>query len=142
MSSTVERLSWRQASALAYKVECQLRPVCERIQVAGSVRRKAESIGDIEFVITPKREPGLFGDAQPGESLLDVELRRLVEAGKLTPGRCNGERQKNYVLSSSGVSLDLFIVTRQKWGVALALRTGPADFSRSLVTPQGEGAGR
>ena len=139
MSSATHRISWRQASGLAYKVECQLRPACERIQVAGSVRRRSPDCGDIEFVLVPQREAGLFGAAQPGDSLVDVELARLVERGQLRPGRCDGERQKHYVLTRSGAGLELFLVTPATWGVQLAIRTGPRQFSAALVTTRDRG---
>jgi DNA polymerase/3'-5' exonuclease PolX len=38
---------------------------------------------------------------------------------------------------TEGINLDLFIVTRPaQWGVILAIRTGPADFSKWIVTPR------
>ncbi len=141
MSIATHTMTWPQASALAYKIECQLRPGCERIQVAGSTRRRSPSIGDLEFVIIPRREAGLFGSAQPGESILDVELRRLVDAGRLRPGRCNGERAKHYLIGGADIGVDLYLVTPATWGVQLALRTGPRQYSRSIVT-QREFGGR
>jgi hypothetical protein len=42
---------------------CDLAPCCARIQVAGSVRRRKEVVGDIEVVAIPRYVPaGLFGD--------------------------------------------------------------------------------
>lgn len=138
MSTTNTRTSWRRANTLAYQIAANLRPGCGRIEAAGSIRRKAESVGDIEFVIVPKYGT-LFGEAKPGTSLLDVELDRLIELGKLTPGERNGERWKQLVLTSSGIKLDLFIVTPSTWGVMMAIRTGPADFSKAIVTEQHRG---
>ncbi|MEM8739775.1 MAG: hypothetical protein AAGG38_15040 [Planctomycetota bacterium] len=139
MSTTTHRMTRRQAVKLAWQVQAQLRPGCERIEVAGSVRRKTPDVGDLEFVIVPKREAGLFGDASPGESLLDRVLGDLVDEGRLRRGERDGERQKQFVLARSGVKLDLFIVTPATWGVQLAIRTGPSNFSTALVMPRYRG---
>jgi hypothetical protein len=45
-----------------------------------------------------------------------------------TCARCNGWR---YLLARK---LDIFIATRSNWGMVMAIRTGPADFSKALVT--------
>ena len=37
------------------------------------------------------------------------------------------------------ITLDLFVATRETWGYILALRTGPAEFSKRLVTLKSAG---
>ena len=50
-----------EAQAIAQEVVEQLRPHCERIVVAGSIRRKKSEVGDIEIVAIPKPySSGLF----------------------------------------------------------------------------------
>jgi DNA polymerase/3'-5' exonuclease PolX len=138
MSTATKRITWHQANRLAYKPTAELRPSCERIEVAGSVRRRAATIGDLDLLVIPKREPGLFGATQPGESLLDPHLQRLVDEGRLRPGRCNGEKSKHF-LTQTGVGVELWIAVPDQWGVLMAVRTGPADFTRSLVTERKNG---
>jgi DNA polymerase/3'-5' exonuclease PolX len=131
-------MTWRQASALAYKIECQLRPGCDRIEVVGSVRRRASHVGDVDLLIVPKREAGLFGAAQPGESLLEVEIHRLLNDKRLILGRCNGQRRKHF-FTRSGYGVELWISDPDQWGVLMAVRTGPASFTRGLVTEEHRG---
>ncbi len=124
-------LSLSQAESLAERVADELRPVCERIEVAGSIRRQCATVGDLELVVIPKRR-GLWSDH--GESLLDEKLNSLVRYGRLIKGK-GGERYKRFLFPAmDGLQLDLYIVTPERWGVVLALRTGPAEFSRALVT--------
>ena len=45
-----------------------------------------------------------------------------------------GQRFKQFMLNE-GIKLDLFIVfDPSQWGVQLVIRTGPAEFSRKVVT--------
>jgi DNA polymerase/3'-5' exonuclease PolX len=78
------------ATTLAAKLVAQLAPYCERIEVAGSVRRQKDIVGDIELVAIPKLETRsnvqpqltLFGPSPDPEqelvSLLDQQLERML----------------------------------------------------------------
>src|SRR5436190_14063617 len=51
------------AERIAAAIVADLAPSCACIQVAGSVRRRKEVVGDIEIVAIPRYVPaGLFGD--------------------------------------------------------------------------------
>src|SRR2546423_2718032 len=53
----------REAQRSAAAIMADLAPSCARIQVAGSVRRRKEVVGDIELMAIPRYAPaGLFGD--------------------------------------------------------------------------------
>ena len=126
-------LSLARARRLADKVAAELAPVCDRIEIAGSVRRGAAIVGDLELVAIPKRR-GLLPDH--GASLLDEKLVALVSDGRLVRDQ-GGERYKRFGIPAvQGLNLDLFISCADRWGVIFALRTGPADFSKALVTPR------
>lgn len=105
----------------------QIRPYCERVEVAGSLRRKKAEVGDIEICSVAKYEPtyDLFGDATQ-YSLLDQYINGHFHMAK------NGPHYKQIELPETVV--DLFITTLPQWGVVYTLRTGSADFSRWLVT--------
>jgi DNA polymerase/3'-5' exonuclease PolX len=128
--STGVRLLRADALALAERVIDHLRPVCERIEIAGSLRRKKPDVGDIEICCIPRtiRYEDLFGELGPVESLLE-RSDLLSDIGKLIKG---GPHYKQLDLGIC--NLDLFITTPEKWGVIFTLRTGPADFSHNLVT--------
>lgn len=55
------------AQTIARELISLLNPFCDRIGVAGSVRRKKSIVKDIELVIIPKKvieKAGLFGDEE------------------------------------------------------------------------------
>lgn len=122
-----------------------LSPACERIVVAGSIRReKPDGIKDVELVAIPRFETAtnLFGEPDPSvtRSLLDA---RIAEIGGLAPRAMTGgsfrmgPRYKALQFLWNGVlvPVDLFLVLPPaEWGAILAIRTGPAEFSQQLVT--------
>jgi DNA polymerase/3'-5' exonuclease PolX len=112
-----------------------LRPACERIEIAGSIRRKKAEIGDIEIVCIPRYDaiPDLFGNPVEQYPLTD-DVLKAQDWQRVK----NGERYKQFVLED-GTQLDLFLVTRETWGLQLLIRTGPADFSHRLVTARRHG---
>lgn len=140
------------AEAAAKRILEQLGPSCERITIAGSIRRQQPLVNDIELVAIAKLEapatpaPGqLFAKkpvnmlAQACEAISRGELPGIGRPRKVEGTRLPawGDRYKALVAEydpGRWISLDLFIVSRGSWGPQLALRTGPAEFSRLLVT--------
>ncbi len=50
-----------RALAIAAKIRTELEPFCDRIEIAGSIRRKKPNVKDVEIVAIPKPyETGLF----------------------------------------------------------------------------------
>lgn len=114
-----------------------LAPACQRIDVAGSLRRGAETVKDIEIVAQPKlvEHRDLFGRVADFESELDPLLSRLITGEELWRGEKQGERQKWFYVPGLGIKLDLYIVLPPaQFGWILLLRTGPASFSKRAVT--------
>ena len=138
------RIPLSEAAQLAAEVVDLLAPSCERIVIAGSIRRRRPDIGDIEIVCVPiitreEVQESLFGDTTT------VETNRLNNRVGLLLARddlalrldknsrpANGDRYKR--LAYKGFALDLFCVLKPaQFGVILAIRTGPANFSHNLV---------
>lgn len=133
-----------------------LSPACERIVIAGSIRReKPDGIKDIELVAIPRFETAtnLFGEPNPNaaRSLLDARITELSQRCMLGPRTvpCSdptrgttaqfrmGPRYKAMQFLWNGVlaPVDLFLVLPPaEWGAILAIRTGPSAFSQHLVT--------
>jgi len=110
-----------------------LRPSCERIEIAGSIRRAKKEVKDIELIAIPLFMPDLFG-----ETLLDhsLDVFDWASVGDLKAG---GHKMKKVALHA-GINLDLFIVTPPaQWGVQMVIRTGPAEFSQWMVTKKSIG---
>lgn len=131
------------AGKIADALGAELNPGCERVDVAGSIRRRRPEVGDIELLCIPRWHTDLLG--APLASKVVDELRRLVAdnvlADRDADGRRlpSGERYRQYIIVSLGCKLDLYATHACAWGLMLALRTGPASFSQSLVTRRIQG---
>lgn len=124
-----------------------LRPYCERIEIAGGIRRLKAEPHDIEIVAKP-----LFKDASEGRfqptyyNALDSKMQGLLHDGgwDLTHTLHQGDPDKAgkrapcgpkyYRLKYREEKLDLFaVIPPAEWGVIFAIRTGDADYSHWLV---------
>lgn len=129
-----------RAKRIAERLIELLGPSCERIEVAGSIRRGVNSIGDIELVAIPKmvkaaERVSLYEERESEVSSLDIALAGLVRTDKLKQ-IVNGDKLKRYQIKSTRppVQLDLFITNPSAWGYQFAIRTGPSSFSKHVVT--------
>ena len=133
--------AWKVAESL---VE-HLRPACTRIEIAGSIRRCKPEVTDIELVVVPDLTPVArprpeFGKPIPKvhKHQLDKLIWEMKEHGDVLL-QANGERMKKIWLNYAGIKVDLFInLPPSQWGVQMAIRTGPSDFSTWLVTQRKE----
>lgn len=121
----------QQAQLIANKYLHQLQPYCEKIEVAGSIRRQKSEVKDIELICIPKK-------VQTNEDMFAPTYGRMPQFAALVNGleRIKGDPAEGKYCARmlpEGIQLDLFICTRENWGYQLALRTGPAMFSKSLV---------
>jgi DNA polymerase (family 10) len=121
--SSSERIPLAQAEAIAARVIDELRPHCERIAVAGSVRRLRPTVGDIEVVCIPKPY-----DASP---LFASGLATVVNQWP----KVKGELPCKYTQRRlpDGIALDLFMVEPEGFGLQLAIRTGSAAWSHEVL---------
>lgn len=119
------------AEEVALEVRRRLVPWTTRAVIAGSIRRHSPEVKDIEIVCEPRMvTDGMFGE----ERLAVSEIQELVAHWGTTPKLGRKYIQVLDVLGS-GIVLDLFLVTPPaEYGAILAIRTGPAAFSRMLVT--------
>lgn len=117
-----------QAERIADRVKAELTPHCERIEIAGSIRRRKPEVGDIEVVCIPKVvRVGLFGDLverSPGYC-------RIVDQWERIKGRSDGKYTQRRL--PDGITLDLFTATVENWGLILAIRTGSAEYSHNVL---------
>jgi DNA polymerase/3'-5' exonuclease PolX len=136
-----ERIPLELADIAAHQVLDALAPGCERIAIAGSIRRRRLDVGDIEIVAIPRvhtervRE-GLFEDRDLEVDELQVCIDLAMMDGTLTahpddPKR--GPRYSKLTHAASGIQVDVFSCRRDTWGLALLIRTGPAAYSHWLV---------
>lgn len=160
MSATKQRLPSREAAAVAKRFLALIEGSCDRIVVAGSLRRRLPTCGDVEIVALPKigaRPTDMFADVTAPVDLLHERLDELLATGVVEKRPRSdgavfwGPRAK--YLTFEGVPFDLFSVvndwrgTKQpataepdRFGIILVIRTGPSGYSHRLVTPKDQKA--
>ena len=131
-----EGMKLQDAREIAVRILKELEPYCKRVQIAGSIRRGKQIVKDIEIVAEPKYQyqPDLFGNMIRTSKLLTFpyfdQMGSIIKAGE----------KFVQIDLREGIKLDLFIVTPPaQWGVIYLIRTGPAAFSRWMVTQRRKG---
>ena len=127
----------KNAEHLAGRFSSAIGDVVDRIEIAGSIRRRVSKVGDIEIVCIPKFKQDMFGDR--GENLLEIRLQSFMEEGRFSDRPKNGQKYKQFIVSGCSIQIDLFITTSECFPVIKAIRTGPAKFSKLLVTQRSKG---
>ena len=115
-------MEYNKALEIAEKVKAQLAPHCERIEIAGSIRRKKPVVKDIEIVAIPKPyDIGLF------ENGIAAVVKQWTKV--------KGELPCKYTqrILPEGIALDLFFADHENWGLIYAMRTGSADYSHHVL---------
>lgn len=109
----------------------KLEPACERIEIAGSLRRERPQCSDIELVAIPKPILNLIG-----EPTARTEVDDLLDTLPVTFTK-RGRRYQQFHFDGTTLPfyVDLFLQTKETWGVNFLLRTGSANFSHFVVTP-------
>lgn len=132
--SNSEKRPYAAMRAFADRLVAKLAPACERIEIAGSLRRQCEFVSDIELVAIPKCIPNLLGEPT---TVTEVDL--LLATLPVTLVK-NGPKQKQFTFDDAYgrlVQVDLFLQPDPAtWGVNYLIRTGNAAFSHRMVTPR------
>lgn len=135
-------MKWAEAKRIADAQVEILRPHCERIEIAGSLRRLKPEVGDIEIVCiskTEKFQDDLFGGGDEFYTLVHfLKFKFEAETGA---SKIKGKEKYFQFALPAGINLDIFIVTLPaQLGVLYTIRTGPAEFSHWCVTNSPLGA--
>lgn len=140
------RRPFTEAQRAAERVVDLLRDGCERIEVAGSIRRGARDVKDIEIVCVPKFSRGLFDEMAFDQLNETVRLRRRekklqwrTRTGAMgAPEPADLTDRRYYALATvedDPFPIDVFAVRPPaQWGAIFAIRTGPAEYAQKLVT--------
>ena len=101
-----------QAKPIAERVKATLSPHCDRIEIAGSIRRGKPFVHDIDLVMIPKS----------GEELMLNSL--LCGMGTI---EVDGPRLKRLRLPRENITIDIYLATPATWAILLLIRTGSAE---------------
>ncbi|RPI19622.1 MAG: hypothetical protein EHM58_01060 [Ignavibacteriae bacterium] len=98
-----------------------LKPLCTKVEIAGSVRREKENVKDIEICLLTDNKKKLFNSL--GTHLLKVNK-------EFKPTKWG---QKYLQFKYEGKQIDLFIGEPDNWGLLFLVRTGSAQFSTKML---------
>jgi len=128
-------MNYGKALPIAEKFKDAISPYCDRVEIAGSVRRHRADVGDIEIVCIPKFETyevsdGLFTKLK---TTYNRGFIKIVDSMNILKG--DAENGK-YMMRYSGraeIKFDIFVACKENWGYQFAIRTGSAKFSHLVL---------
>lgn len=103
--TAIHRVPWAEAFCIAEMVAKRLAPHVERLKAVGSLRRRRDLVGDIEFLAEPRLvQADLFGTQVPDLDGVRAELRAI---GTWVKG---GERMMQVTdVQRAGLKLELYL---------------------------------
>lgn len=113
-------MRWEEAKNIATHIYQGIAPLCERIDIAGSLRRYVVEVKDIEIVALIKANK-----RAAVKSILEKYC--YLKKGKMT-GRYMQLQHK-----SSGIIIDLFMPMEYDYFRQFAIRTGSALYSEKFI---------
>ena len=139
-----------QANTIAQSLVERMRPFCERIEVAGSLRRSVPEVKDIELVVIPKWEErevkaGLFDEVETirvntlfewatGDAAKDALTWIKPATSDIVPWLPKADgRYWRAIVPGERIKVDVFICTPHNWGAIYLVRTGSREFVRQVA---------
>jgi len=119
------------AYPLAASLLKDLSQFCDKIEIAGSIRRRKQTVKDIEIVCIPKKisvPDGLFDSKyvrSPG--FVKYLKRKTIIKGDPEKGKYIK------IFYNKDIKADIFCAHKENWGYIFAIRTGSAEFSHHIL---------
>jgi DNA polymerase (family X) len=114
--TVLAELDLKEAENLANQVKAAVEAQCDKIEVAGSIRRQKTKVHDIDFVVVTKN---------------DTEWQKINEKLKNLKAKpnCSGNNViKAFLPCQNGLfQVDFYRAKPQTFGIHLLVRTGSAD---------------
>jgi DNA polymerase/3'-5' exonuclease PolX len=149
LDEMTKRFELEYAEMVALAIKHHFDPFFERLEIAGSIRRRKPTVKDIELVGIPKMrevtlpQTSLFEDptierVSRAQEAIDaynaIEGQSLEFPIQKTSGlTVDGDRMKKLMELPTEVPIDLFLTTQEQWGYIFVLRTGPTQWNYRLV---------
>jgi len=103
----------QQAETIAKNFLSEIKEFCERIEIAGSIRRKKPEVNDIDIVLIPRQREHLIQRIRK-ISRVEVQGKKLIRT------------------EYSNVQIDAYFATEETWGILLLVRTGSKEHNIKL----------
>jgi len=120
-------------------------------QVCGSVAREQPWVGDVEIVLLPRFDPKVKAENLLGERIetdrryarLEARIDEMIAEGLLKRGEVWGMKQRKLIPRAfehfAGFRLELYIGDEDNYGNICALRNGPWELSKALLSSKFSG---
>jgi DNA polymerase/3'-5' exonuclease PolX len=140
MSIKPKLFTFQEAQAAAQGFVSMIAPYCNLVTVAGSVRRECPLVHDVDLVCFPKfdlldgNQPDLFSPAPP--EFYPTALVEFAGAKKWKFKECLAPSYPLVIKALyNGVPVELYLTEPdgKNFGALLQMRTGSAEFNRSLA---------
>ena len=109
----------QEAQQISKEVTESLSPYCERIEIAGSIRRRQPTVHDIDIVLIEKPEAVLLING----ALASIGMIKL-----------SGNKIKRLQYHKANIGIDLYFATPATWSTLLLIRTGSKENNIRLAT--------
>ena len=119
----IGKIELAEARVVADKVLKHIEPAMKRIEVAGSIRRQKQTVGDIELVAIVDDRDKLYR--------LISDVGQTIKPGVpgVVPWTPKADSRYVRVRLEEGMNLDLFVASPENWGGLFLMRTGSASGS-------------
>lgn len=119
----IAELDLKEAEKAATQIKSAVSPYCDKIEVAGSIRRQKAKVHDIDFVVATKTDTEW--------RRISEELRRL----KAKPSCAGNSVIKALLPCRSGLfQVDFYRAKPSTFGILLLVRTGSAEHNVWLAS--------
>lgn len=123
----------QEAKVIAVNIWEAMRPYCDIVKVAGSIRREKPEVKDVEIVALPQMIMGkdLFGEDT--EKVRSMDFKNIILGlGEVVKGKVDGKYMQIH-MAQLGINVDLFMPDDFDFFRQFCIRTGSADWVSRFV---------
>lgn len=123
-----------EALPLAESIKAELAPFCSRIEIAGSIRRKCAEVGDIEIVCIVSKHVDFWQQVNRYHKIKGSTGAKYTQRVYwLTDDHTISNEGFFHEKTAQWITIDIFIATKDNWGLIYAIRTGSAKYSHNVL---------